>query len=88
MKRLVMLSGYVDSGHCYRTDIRVPPYYSHRMKTPGKLHLIGVDRLDDGALVSFDDGRIGFYSAALLSEMFAQATNLSDLVQDENESEP
>jgi len=57
------------------------------MKTPGKPQLIGVDRMDDGALVSFDDGRTGFYSTALLSEMFVQATNLKDLVQEEDEPE-
>jgi hypothetical protein len=38
--------------------------------------IVNVDQLDNGAVISFEDGRSGFYSAALLSEVFPRARNI------------
>jgi hypothetical protein len=39
--------------------------------------IIDVDQLGNGAVVSFEDGRSGFYSAALLSEIFSRARDMN-----------
>jgi hypothetical protein len=45
--------------------------------------IIDVDQLHNGAVISFEDGRSGIYSAALLSEVFPRARDL--LAEADNE---
>jgi hypothetical protein len=40
--------------------------------------IVSADRLDGGIIVTFADDRCALYSAALLSEIFARARDLTD----------
>ena len=45
-------------------------------------HVISVDRMDDGAVVSFGDGRTAFFSAALLYATLPQAREMPSNFED------
>lgn len=46
-------------------------------------HLTHVDRLPDGVVIMFNDGRCALYSATLLYAMFSRATELNELDDEE-----
>jgi hypothetical protein len=43
------------------------------MDSPPDPRIVSVDRMDNGAVVSFDDGKTALYSAALLYATLPQA---------------
>jgi hypothetical protein len=47
------------------------------MQEDFKLEVVGSERLDNGIVVTFSDGRSLFYSAALLDAMSSQARDLT-----------
>jgi hypothetical protein len=57
------------------------------MKMSGEQEILSVDKLDNGVVVTFKDGRSGFYSGALLSEMFTRAEDMR-LKAEREESKP
>jgi hypothetical protein len=49
------------------------------MKTPSNApRIVYVERLGDGVIVTFDDGKCAVYPAALLYAVFPQARELRD----------
>ncbi len=46
---------------------------SLRMDAPSDPRIVSLDRMDNGAVVSFDDGKTALYSAALLYAILPQA---------------
>jgi hypothetical protein len=44
--------------------------------------IVETERLHDGALILFSDGRGAIYSAALLLSIFDQAENVTESLQD------
>jgi hypothetical protein len=40
--------------------------------------IVAVNRLNDGVVIEFDDGTIGFYPEALLFQVFASAVPLDE----------
>jgi hypothetical protein len=48
------------------------------MKSRSEPRIINVDRLDNGVVVSFEDGKSALYPASLLLEMFDKAEDMKD----------
>ncbi|RXH57134.1 hypothetical protein [Granulicella sibirica] len=48
------------------------------MNPDSKPHIASAEPLDGGVIIAFDDGRIGLYSAELLSRVFLEAKELFD----------
>jgi hypothetical protein len=55
------------------------------MDTPRASRITYVDRLYDGVVVTFEDGRCGFFSTALLYKTLPQAEELTDLPNPDEE---
>jgi hypothetical protein len=54
------------------------------MGAPANPRIISVDRMDNGAVVSFADGTTAHYSAALLHATLPQATAMPPEAEDAN----
>jgi hypothetical protein len=52
------------------------------MQNNGEPEIVATERLDNGVVVTFRDGRSVFYSAALLHEISAQGKDQTDIVPD------
>jgi hypothetical protein len=53
------------------------------METRSAPHIVEIDRMDDGALITFEDGKSAVYSAALLRTMFAEAHEMPEAENEE-----
>jgi hypothetical protein len=52
------------------------------MDTKDKVVLLSADLHDNGVIATFSNGKLAFYSAALLHSIFAQATELHGTAED------
>jgi hypothetical protein len=55
------------------------------MDTPRASRITYVDRLNGGVVITFEDGRCGFFSTALLYKTLAQAEELTNLPNPDEE---
>jgi hypothetical protein len=55
------------------------------MDTPSASRITNVDRLHGGVVVTFEDGRCGFFSTALLYKTLPQAEDLTNLPNPDEE---
>ncbi len=53
------------------------------MEVPQSPHVTSVESMDDGLVISFDNGKSSFYPAALLYSILAQAQEI-DTREDSN----
>jgi hypothetical protein len=53
------------------------------MKNPLAVRISSVDRLNDGVIITFDDGKCALYSTDLLYATLDQAQLLEDLLDEE-----
>jgi len=56
-----------------------------KMEDQSVSRVTGAERLNNGVLITFDDGRCAFYSASLLRETLVQAQTILDEVKDEEQ---
>jgi len=52
------------------------------MENRPETSVVEVDRLEGGVIVTFDDGKSAFYSAALLRDVLPQAKEVDGTVQE------
>jgi hypothetical protein len=52
------------------------------MRDNGEPEIVATERLDNGVVVTFRDGRSVFYSAALLHDISARAEDQTDIESD------
>jgi hypothetical protein len=63
---------------CKPTDAQFDVFYTVTMKTDPQPRIIYAERLGDGVVITFEDGKTAVYSAALLRSIFTQASELHD----------
>lgn len=49
---------------------------------PGR-HVVAAERIDDGVIITFDDGRCAVYSAALLYSFVGSAETVSEVGEEQ-----
>lgn len=54
----------------------LPVTYYARMKTDSQPRIIYAERLGDGVVITFEDGKTAIYSASLLRSFFTKAREL------------
>ena len=55
------------------------------MERNSSAQIICADRIGDGLLIYFDDGRIGFYSTSLLRAVLPEAVEVESMDLDEEQ---
>ncbi len=48
------------------------------MEVSGNIQIISADKLNDGLVIRFADGRCAFYSASLLERLYKEAEQLNE----------
>lgn len=56
------------------------------MNTQTACRIASMDRLSDGVVVAFEDGRCAFFSTSLLYEILPQAEDLTNLLNPDEEA--